>query len=75
MREFKSKKPKTVFVGSDTLHLGIYHAVATFNIRCQASLNILKEARIGPGKFCTKERRCNDLVRVKKANYRAKDDT
>jgi hypothetical protein len=43
--------PKTVFVGSDTLHLRIYNAVATFNIGCQASLNILKEAGIEPGKF------------------------
>ena len=66
--------PKTVFVGSDTLHLGIYNAVATFNIGCQASLNILKEAGIEPGKFCTKEMRCTDLVRVQKANYKAKEE-
>jgi hypothetical protein len=57
-------RPRTVFVGSDTLHLGIYNAVATFNIGCQASLNILKEAGIEPGKFCTKEMSCTDLVRV-----------
>lgn len=26
------------------------------------------------GKFCTKEMRCTDLVRVKKANYKMKDE-
>ena len=66
--------PKNVFVGSDVLHLGVYNAVASFNIGCQASLNILQKAGIKPGKFCTKEMRCADLVRVKKANYKAKDE-
>jgi hypothetical protein len=27
-----------------------------------------------PRKFCTKEMRCTDFVRVKKANYKAKDE-
>jgi hypothetical protein len=36
--------------------------------------NILKKAGMDPGKFKTKEMRCTDFVRVKKAHYRAKDE-
>ena len=59
--------PKNVFVGSDVLNIGVYNAVANIQIGCQASLNILQKAGIKPVKFCTKEMRCADLVRVKKA--------
>ena len=39
---------------------------------CQ-KINKVTDPGIKPGKFCTKEMRCADLVRVKKANYKAKD--
>ena len=55
MERLKTKMSPLMFVGSDILHLCIYNVVATFNIGCQASLNILEEAGIEPGKFCTKE--------------------
>ena len=42
---------KSVFVGPETLQLGIYDAVTHFNIRCQASVKILEEIGISPGHY------------------------
>jgi hypothetical protein len=36
--------------------------------------NILKKAGMDPGKFYTKEMRCTDFVREKKAHCKAKDE-
>ena len=44
-----SRIPKTVFVGLETLHLGVYDAIATFNdgniVRCKTLKNM--EVKIG----------------------------
>ena len=42
---------KSVFVGPETLQLGIYDAVVHFNIGCQASVKILEEIGISPGHY------------------------
>ena len=54
----------------ETLQLGIYDAVAHFNIGCQASVKILEELEISPGNYCTDGAQLADSVRVLKANYK-----
>ena len=38
--------PKNLFVGADVLQLGVYDAVAHFNIGIQAAVNIFKEMKL-----------------------------
>ena len=38
-----------MFVGSETLQLGVYDAVAHFNIGCQAAVNVLTNLGMEPG--------------------------
>ena len=59
---------KSVFVGPETLQLGIYDAVVHFNIGCQASVKILEEIGISPGHYCKDEAQQADSVQVLKAN-------
>ena len=60
----------SVFVGPETLKLGIYDAVAHFNIECQASVKILKELGISPSHYCKDEAQRADSVQVLNANYK-----
>jgi hypothetical protein len=41
---------KQTFVGSDILQLGVHDAIAHFNIGCEASIQVLKNIGINPGK-------------------------
>ena len=63
--------PKQVFVGSDVLRLGVYDAVAHFNIGANAAVQVLSSMGIIPGEFCTHACTSTDRLRIKKANYKA----
>ena len=65
--------PKQRFIGSDLLQLGVHDAVAHFNIGCEASIQVLKNSGINPGKYCQAECSRNDNLRVKKADYKEQD--
>ena len=66
--------PKKVFIGSDVLKLGVYDAVAHFNIGSQAALNVLELLEIDPGTFCLAELLHQDQERVHKAEFKAQEE-
>lgn len=66
--------PKDNFLGSEALQLGVFDAVAHFNIGCQAGLNILSEAGLEPGEFCVAAFRQADILRIHKANYKSAEN-
>ena len=66
---------KSVFVGPETLQLGIYDAVVHFNIGCQASVKILEEIGISPGHYCKDEAPQADSVQVLKPTTKSKEST
>jgi hypothetical protein len=63
--------PKGVFVGPDVLQLGVYDAVAHFNVGCQAAVNVLTSMGMEPGVLCLEEMNGADKLRVKTGNYKA----
>ena len=66
--------PKQTFVGSDVLQLGVHDAIAHFNIGCEASIQVLKNIGINPGKYCEAEcSRYDDMI-SKKADYKEQDN-
>ncbi|XP_028392982.1 uncharacterized protein LOC114517447 [Dendronephthya gigantea] len=65
--------PKNVFVGANVLELGVYDAVAHFNIGAEAAVNLLKEVKLKPGKFCVEGLNKINKERVKRANVKAKE--
>ena len=61
-----NRLPKSTFV-----ELGVYDAVAHFNMGSRAAINILQEEGLNPG-FHLEEGICRaDKKRIKKAHYRA----
>ena len=62
--------PKEVFVGSQVLSLGVYDAVAHFNMGATATIKVLEQLHITPGKYCEEECRERDIRRVKSANLK-----
>ena len=54
--------PKDVFIGSETLQLGVYDAVAHFNIGSKAAVNILHQLGLEPGEFCLEEFKMADIT-------------
>ena len=62
--------PKGVFVGPDTLRLGVCDAIGHFNIGCQAAINVLVNQGMQPGKFCIKELQGTDRLRIHKSVYK-----
>ncbi|KAK3751312.1 hypothetical protein QZH41_007109 [Actinostola sp. cb2023] len=65
--------PKGVFVGSDTLNLGVFDAVGHFNIGCQSALNVLINLGMDPGKFCLGGLQGIDSLRINKSVYKAEN--
>ena len=64
---------KQTFVGSDILQLGVHDAIAHFNIGCEASIQVLKNIGIKPGKYCEAEcSRYDDMI-SKKTDYKEQD--
>lgn len=66
--------PKGVFIGSETLQLGVYDAVAHFNIGCQVAVNVLTNLGMEPGKFCLEKSEKADRRQIQKANHKAEDN-
>ena len=62
--------PKTVFVGTNAFQLGMYDAVAHFNIGGKATIKVLK---INPATFCLAAAEQADHLHVKKWNYKTDD--
>lgn len=65
--------PKGVFVGKDTLDLGVNDAVAHFNIGCQATINMLEKQGMEPGRYCCDAMVKADCIRITKGDYKAED--
>ena len=55
-----------MFVGTSAFHLGVYDAVAYFNIGGKATAEVFKVLGINPAAFCTAEVREADRLRVAK---------
>ena len=65
--------PKTVFVGTNAFQLGVYDAVAHFNIGAKATIEVFKALGINPGAFCVAGVREADRLRVTKSIYKAEE--
>ena len=65
--------PKTVFVGTNIFQLGVYDAVAHFNIGGKATVEVLQALGINPGTFCIAGLDQSDQLRVNMADYKAED--
>ena len=61
--------------GSETLQLGVYDAVAHFNIGSQAAVNILHQLGLEPGEFCLEEFKMADNLRIQKGNVKATEES
>lgn len=59
--------PKSVFVMKETLELGVYEAVATYNKGNVARIEILQKLGISPGQQCVSMMKKFDETRLKKA--------
>ena len=66
--------PKDTFIGSEALQLGVFDAIAHFNIGCQSGLNILSEAGLEPGELCVAAFRQAENLRIHKANYKSAEN-
>ena len=65
---------KSIFVSGNVLELGVYDAVAHFNMGSRAAVEILKQDGLVPGYYfeegvCKSDKKC-----VKKADHQAKPD-
>ena len=67
--------PKTVFVGSDVFKMGVYDAVAHFNIGEKATTKVLQAMGLNPGGLNEAGVIQADWLRVHKANYKAETKT
>ena len=65
--------PEPVFVGANVFKLGVYDAVANFNIGGRATVVILEELRVNPGALCLAGLQQADSLRVSRANYKSSD--
>ena len=65
--------PKTLFVGMDIFRFGVYDAVAVFNIRKRATLEIIRDLKMKPGHYTVKG--CVDInkARLYHIGYKSKD--
>ena len=67
--------PKTTFVGKEVFELGVFDAVANFNMGTEAVKQILRKLGIEPGRFTSKH--CSDLdnSRIYYAEYQKKESS
>ena len=68
-----NRLPKTVFVGSDVLHLSVYDEVSHFNIGASASIKILEKMGISSGDYCLLGCSLADKQRVRSANRNSEE--
>ena len=67
--------PKEVYVGKETLELGLYDAVAHFNIGAVTVIRILQALNIPPGKYTEEGCKLLDQLCVDGAEYKSKAST
>lgn len=67
--------PKNIFVGGNVLELGVYDAVAHFNIGAKAAVDILKEVNLEPGKFCVQAMNKTNKMRIERAGVKVRDSS
>lgn len=66
--------PKTIFVGLDTLRLGVADAVISFNEGAVGKCNVLKRLQINPGKFMVLGLKRIDTERIRKAEKEVNEE-
>ena len=64
--------PKEVFVGKDVLELGLFDAIAHFNIGAQTVLNLYQALGVTPGKYTVSGCQFLDKERLNNARYQVK---
>ena len=67
--------PKEVYVGRETLELGLYDAVAHFNIGAVTVIRILQALNFPSGKYTEEGCKLLDQLRVDGAEYKSKAST
>lgn len=67
--------PKEVFVEKDVLELGLFDAVAHFNMGSQTVLQLYESLGITPGIYTAKECQVIDKKRLYVAEYQEKETT
>lgn len=67
--------PKEVYVGSETLQLGLYVAVAHFNIGSITVIELFQALGIPPGKYTEEGYRLQDQLRIHTAQHQSKPST
>jgi hypothetical protein len=71
-----SRVPKNTFVGKETLDLGVWDAVCTYNDGCVSRLSVLKQCGIKDiGKNTEAAMNDTDILRIKKAQIAAQQVT
>ena len=67
--------PKEVYVGSEKLQLGLYDAVAHFNIGSITLIELFQALGIPPGKYTEEGCRLQDQLRIHTAQHQSKPST
>lgn len=67
--------PKEVYVGRETLELGLYDAVSHFNIGAVTVIKLFQGLNIPPGKYTEEGCKLQDQLRVDGAEYKNKAST
>lgn len=62
-----SRVPKTTFVMKTTLDLGVYEAIASYNMGNIVKCLVLEKCGVVPGSKCVREMKNQDEIRIKKA--------
>ena len=70
---FWNRLPKTVFVCSDVLHLGVYDAFSQFNIGASAFIKTLEKMGINSGDYCLLGCSLAGKQRVRSANRNSEE--
>ena len=65
--------PKEVYVGRDILELGMYDAIAHFNMGSKTVLKLFELLDIAPGKYTEEGCKLSDKDRVRGAEYKERD--
>ena len=66
--------PKSTYVGADQFNLGVYDAVANFNIGRKASLKVLEKLGCKDGKYTVNGCRNSNEKRLKNADIKQRKE-
>lgn len=64
-----SRLPKSIFVQKETLKVGVYEAILSFNQGSISRCHVLEELGLSPGFYTTRAMHAADRERLRKANY------